>query len=128
MWLIGEYGSAEVTSALQREAEISRAKMGFWAHHTRRGGLGGISQGTEKGPRDSKWILDHCDFKKVSEKCFYTFWNNTSFMQEINKFRVFIPVTEENLKDVFNFQSDRNLIPYATRLLIKYKTTSCFLF
>lgn len=49
-------------------------------------------------------------------------------MQEINKFRIFIPVMEENLKDVFNFQQNRNLIPYATTLLIKYKTTSCFLF
>lgn len=48
-------------------------------------------------------------------------------MQEITKFWVFIPFRKANLKD-FKKISDKleNLIPYATRLLLKYEPNSCF--
>lgn len=88
--------SLQESMALQRWAQLCKEKQKFpeqkWVFELTTPGEAalvggwGISQGAEKSLRDSRWILDHYDFKNVSKNFFCTFWKSTSFMQEINKF------------------------------------------
>lgn len=127
--------SLQESMALQRWSQLSKERQKFseqkWVFELTTPGeaaWGGSPRGREKsqGLKENPGSLR---FQRGQQELFFcTFWSNTSFIWEINKFGVFIPVREENLKDVFNFQQTGNLIPYAMRLLIRYKPSSCFVF
>lgn len=127
--------SLQESMALQRWPQLSKEKQKFlepkWVFELmtpESGCLGGNlpagwekSQGLKVNP-GSLWL------QKDQQELFCAFWNNTSLMKEINEFRVSITVKEKNLKYVFNFQQAGNLLLYATRLLIRYKASCCFVF